>query len=133
MDIHFKRAALVIALCTALFGLTTRARGADKPPKIPVAMGKWTGPHAGSFKSSVRGAIGKDCVVVKADKARVVIEGEVTEKENKHLTLRVILKSPKTSEVVESKEYEFSKPSPSHGQAQRMGKDVFEMARRAPE
>jgi hypothetical protein len=133
MDIHFRRAALAASLCLALLGFTTRATGAEKPPKIPVAMGKWTGPHAGSFKSAVRGGIAKDCAVVRADKARVVIEGEVTEKENKHLTVRVILKSPKTSEVVESKEYEFAKPNVSHGMSQKMGRDVFEMARRAPE
>ena len=43
------------------------------------------------------------------------------------------MKSPKTNEIVESKEYSFSKPELSQAQSHRLGRDVFEMARRAPE
>src|SRR3954454_9191648 len=80
--------------------------GAEKPVKIPVAFGAWKGPHAGRFKSAVRGTIGKDCVVVRTEKARVIIEGEVTEAEDtKKLTVKVLVKSPKTNEIVESRDY----------------------------
>jgi hypothetical protein len=106
---------------------------AEKPPKIPVAFGAWTGPHAGSFKSGVRSGVAKECAVVRAEKARVIIDGEVTETEPKHFKLRVIVKSPKTNDIVESREYTFSKPEVSQGQSHRMGRDVFEIARRSPE
>lgn len=103
-----------------------------KPERIPVAMGAWKGPHAGSFKSGVRSAIAKDCVVVKAEKARVIVEGEVTPSEDgKKVTVKVVIKSPKTNEIVESKEYS-TKPDPSVGQSKKMGHDLVEMARRAP-
>jgi hypothetical protein len=103
-----------------------------KPPKTPVAFGKWTGPHAGTFKSALRRGVSKGCVVVRAEKARVIIEGEVGA-EDKPIKVRVILKSPKTSDIVESREYTFSKPSVSQGQSNKMGREVTEMARRAPE
>src|SRR5690348_5676258 len=106
---------------------------AEKPAKIPVAFGGWTGPHAGRFKSAVRGTIGKACVVLRADKARVIIEGEVTESEDKKkISVKVVVKSPKTNEIVESREYSFGKPEPSSGQSKKMGHDVVEMAKRAP-
>jgi hypothetical protein len=104
---------------------------ADKPPRIPVALGKWTGPHAGSFKSALRSGLSKDCVVVRAEKARVIIDGEVTG--DKTFSVRVILKSPKTNELVESREFTFSKPDVSQARSRKMGHDVAEMARRAPE
>jgi hypothetical protein len=106
---------------------------AEKPAKIPVAMGAWTGPHAGTFKSGVRSGVAKDCVVTRAEKARVIIEGEVKEGENNHFTVQVIVKSAKTKEIVESREYSFSKPQVSQAQSHRMGRDVTEIARRAPE
>jgi hypothetical protein len=105
---------------------------AEKSPKIPVAFGKWTGPHAGTFKSALRGGVSKGCVVVRAEKARVIIEGEVSA-EDKRIKVRVILRSPKTSDIVESREYTFSKPSVSQAQSNKMGREVTEMARRAPE
>ena len=106
---------------------------AEKPAKIPVAFGGWTGPHASRFKSAVRGTIGKDCVVTRADKARVIIEGEATESDDKKkVTVKVVVKSPKTNEIVESREYSFSKPEPSSGQSKKMGHDVVERAKRAP-
>jgi hypothetical protein len=105
---------------------------AKKPPKTPVAFGKWTGPHAGTFKSALRNGISKGCVVVRAEKARVIIDGEVGA-EDKPIKVRVILKSPKTSDVVESREYTFSKPSVSQAQSSKMGREVAEMARRAPD
>jgi hypothetical protein len=112
--------------------LLVGAAHAEKPPKIPVAMGTWKGPHAGTFKSAVRSGVSKDCVVTKAAKARVVIEGEVTEAE-KGFKVMVILKSPKTNEIVESREYKFAKPQVSSGMAKKMGHDVTEIAMRSPE
>ena len=105
---------------------------AEKPPKIPVALGAWTGPRAGSFKSGVRSGVAKECQVVRANKARVIIDGEVTE-EDKRFKVRVIVKSPVTNDIVESKEYTFSKPELSQGQSRKIGHDVFEIARRSPE
>lgn len=105
---------------------------AEKPARIPVAMGTWTGSHASRFKSGVRSGVSKDCVVVRAEKARVIIDGEVTEADKK-FTVRVIVKSPKTNDIVESREYSFSKPEVSQAQSHRMGRDVTEIARRSPE
>jgi hypothetical protein len=116
----------------ALLMLLAGAR-ADKPPKIPVAMGTWTGPHSGTFKSAVRNGVAKDCVVTKATKARVVIEGEVSEKEKGGFTVRVVVKSPKTNDIVESREYSFPKPQVSSGMSHKMGHDVVEIAKRSPE
>jgi hypothetical protein len=126
------RAAFALVLWMTVFGFTATGR-ADKPPKIPVAFGKWTGPHASHFKSALRSAATKECAVVSASKARVIVDGEVTEKEDKHLSVRVLVKSPKTNELVESKEYVLAKPDVSKGQARKMGHDLFEIARRAPE
>src|SRR5579859_338670 len=80
-----------------LFLLVTTAPPlyAEKPAKIPVAFGAWKGPHAGTFKSGLRRGLAKGCAVVGKNKARVIIEGEVTEQENKHFSLRVVVKSPR--------------------------------------
>src|SRR5689334_16743298 len=106
---------------------------AEKPPRIPVAMVSWTGPHAATFKSAVRNGVSKDCVVTKAAKARVIIDGEVAEKEKGGFTVHVIVKSPKTNEIVESREYSFAKPQVSSGMSHKMGHDVVEIAKRSPE
>jgi hypothetical protein len=121
-----------VVLSWIVLGFCAFAARAEKPPRIPVALGKWTGPHAGSFKSGLRGGISKECVVVRADKARVIIDGEVTGTD-KPFKVRVIVKSPRTGDVVESREYTFQKPSPSGPQSRKMGHDVTEIARRAPE
>jgi hypothetical protein len=113
-------------------GLGAGAARADKPARIPVAFGSWKGPHANTFKSGLRRGIAQDCVVVSPQKARVVLDGEVSEK-GKGFAVRVIVKAPKTNEIIESKEYPFSKPSVSAAQSKKMGRDVVEMARRAPE
>jgi hypothetical protein len=125
------RAVRTVLLLLVAIGFGTVAARADKPPRIPVALGKWTGPHSGTFKSALRSGIAKECVVVRADKARVVIDGEVTG--DKSFTVRVILKSPKTSDIVESREFTFAKPQVSAAKSRKMGHDVAEMARRAPE
>jgi hypothetical protein len=119
----------IVLLAVLLMGNAARA---GKPPRIPVAMGTWSGPHAGTFKGAVRSGMSKDCVVTKPDKARAIIDGEVSEGE-KGLKVRVIVKSPKTSEVVESREYSFAKPQVSAGMSKKMGHDVGEIAKRAPE
>jgi hypothetical protein len=115
----------------ALLVLAVGTARADKPEKLRVAMGAWTGPHASSFKSGLRGGLGKDCVFVRAKAARSVIDGEVTE-ENKKFTVKVIVKSAKTGEVAEQREYKYSKPSMSSAQSKKIGHDVVEMVRRAP-
>jgi hypothetical protein len=120
---------LKVIVLLMLAALTVHA---EKPPKIPVAFGKWTGPHAGTFKSAVRNGVSKGCVVVRPAKARVIIEGEVGA-EDKPIKVRVILKSPANNEIVESREYSFSKPSVSAAQSRKMGREVTEMAQRAPE
>jgi hypothetical protein len=119
----------IVPLLALLVGAAARA---DKPVKIPVAMGTWNGPHAGTFKSAVRSGMSKDCVVTKAAKARVTVDGEVTEEE-KGFKVRVVVKSPKTNDIVESREYSFAKPTVSSGMAKKMGHDVGEIAKRAPE
>jgi hypothetical protein len=107
---------------------------ADKPALIPVTFGAWKGSHANTFKSGLRRGLAKakGCSVVPRGKARVVIEGEVTEQNGK-FSVHVSLKSPKNDEIIESREYSFSKPTVSDGQANKMGREVTEMAGRAPE
>jgi ABC-type sugar transport system substrate-binding protein len=108
---------------------------AEKTEKIPVAMGSWKGPSANTFKGAVRRGLSKECAVVggKAAKtARVVIDGEVESSDPKHFVVRVIVKSPKSGEVVEQKEYKFSKASATQAQSDRMGREVSEIVRRAP-
>src|SRR5215472_4683307 len=109
---------MVMVLLVAI-GVGAAVAHADKPPKIPVALGKWSGPHSGSFKSALRSGLSKDCVVVRAEKARVIIDGEVSG--DKTFTVRVILKSPKTNELVESREFSFSKPDVSPARSRKMG------------
>ena len=123
-----RRFATTWALLLVLLG----AAHAEKPAKVPIAFGKWTGPHASTFKSALRKGLQKGCVVVRAGKARVVIDGEVSA-EDKPIKLRVILKSPRSGEIVESREYTFAKPTVSSALANRMGREVTEMAQRAPE
>jgi hypothetical protein len=119
----------IVAFIVVLAGAAAHA---DKPPRIPVAMGTWTGPHAGTFKSAVRNGMSKDCVVTKASKARVLVDGEVAAEE-KGMKVRVIVKSARTNEIVESREYTFAKPQVSAGMSKKMGHDVGEIAKRAPE
>jgi len=121
---------LAFILAIAVCGVAAHA---EKPAKIPVAFGTWTGPHAARFKSGLRSGVAKDCVVVRAAKARVIIDGQVSSEDNKHFKLSVMVKSPKTNELVETKEYTFSKPQLSQAQSHRLGRDMFEIARRAPE
>ncbi len=117
----------VIALVVLGFG----AARAEKPEKLRVALGSWKGPHAGSFKSALRSSLGKDCVFVNATRARAVIDGEVSE-QGKRFSVRVIVKSAKTGEVVEQREFSFAGPSPSKHQSSKMGHDVAEMVQRTP-
>lgn len=105
---------------------------AEKPAKLPIAFGAWKGPSAGTFKSALRQALAKTCAVVPRGKARVVIEGEVRP-QDKGVSVRVSLKSPRSDEIVESREYSFAKPKVSAGQAGKMGREVTEMVGRAPE
>jgi hypothetical protein len=117
----------------ALLLVTASPAEAEKPAKIPVTLGNWKGPHANTFKGAVRRGVSKGCVVVKKDKARVVIDGEVTESSPNHFTVRVMVKSPKNDEIIESREYAYSKPNASGGQADRMGRDIVAIAQRAPQ
>ena len=86
---------------------------------------------AGAFKGGLRGAIGKDCVVVARKKARVVLEAVVAP-ENKGAVVHFTMKSPKTDEIVESRDFHSPRPQPSAGLTRQMGRAVAEMARRAP-
>jgi hypothetical protein len=129
VEMTLRSLKMVVLLLIAMGAAVAHA---EKPAKIPVALGKWTGPHAGTFKSALRSGLSKGCVVVRAEKARVIIEGEVSA-EDKPIKVHVILKSPKTSDIVESREYTFSKPSVSQAQSNKMGREVTEMASRAPE
>ena len=128
INMAFRLRAIVVLLVVALGAVMAHA---EKPAKIPVAFGKWTGPHASTFKRALRNGVKAGCVVVRADKARVVIDGEVSA-DDKPIKVRVILKSPQTQEIVESREYTFSKPSVSQAQSNRMGREVTDMAQRAP-
>jgi hypothetical protein len=131
MAAHRSRSLKYLLMLFVLGGAV--AARADKPPKIPVAMGTWTGPKASRFKSAVRNGIAKECAVVRKDKARVVIEGEVKSDDDKHFSVHVIVKSPKTGDIVESRDYTSAKPQPSQAMSHKMGHDVTEIARRAPE
>jgi hypothetical protein len=125
----------VLMLFVVLGGAVARAEKPEKPEKIPVAMGTWTGPKASRFKSAVRSGIVavKECAVVRPNKARVIIDGEVKSEDDKHFAVHVTLKSPKTNDIVESRDYTFNKPEPSQNQSKKMGRDVTEIARRSPE
>ena len=105
---------------------------AEKPEKVPVALGSWKGPSASTFKSALRRGLAKDCTFVKAKKARALIEGEVTSADGKKLSVKVIVKATTTGEVVEQRSYQFAKPSVSAAMASKMGREVADSARRAP-
>jgi hypothetical protein len=126
MTHRLSKLAALLALGLALPAL------AEKPEKLPVAFGAWQGPRAATFKSALRRGLAKECNVVAPQKARALIEGVVSE-EDKKFSVKVIVKSPKTKEVVEQREYTFGKPSVSQAQANRMGREVAAMAKRVPE
>ncbi len=121
-----RAAALVAALVPSL-----ALAASVKPEKIPVALGSWKGPKVGTFKDAMRRGLGKDCKIVGAKAARVVIEGTVSE-QGKGFVLRVIVKLPKSGEVVEQRDFPFPKPRASKAQSDKMGRVVAEIARRAP-
>jgi hypothetical protein len=122
-----QRLALLLVVGIAL----TAAARPTAPDKIPVSFGSWTGPSARTFKSALRHGLRKDCTVVGAKTARVIIDGVVSE-QGKGVVVRVTVKSPKDGEIIESREFPFSKPTPSQSQGDRMGAAVVDMARRAP-
>jgi hypothetical protein len=121
---------LLLAILVGIAG--TAAAKPPAPDKIPVAFGSWTGPSASRFKSALRHGMQKTCAFVSAKKARALIEGVVSE-QGKGVSVRVTVKSQKDGEVVESREFPFSKPTPSQAQGDKMGRAVAEIARRAPE
>jgi hypothetical protein len=124
----FSRLALLVVVGSA----SVAAAKAPPPPKVPAALGSWTGPSASRFKSALRHGLRKDCDIVSAKKARVLIEGVVSE-QGKGVVVRVTVKSQKDGEVIESREFPFSKPTPSQAQGDKMGSAIAEIARRAPE
>jgi len=128
MEKPAQRLVVLIALALALAALPARA---EKPEKIPVALGSWKGPSASSFKSALRRGLAKDCVIVGAKRARAILDGEVVQ-DGKAFTVRVIVKSAKSGEVAEQREFPFAKASVSSAQANRMGRAVADMVRRAP-
>jgi hypothetical protein len=102
-----------------------------KADRTPVMFGSWKGPSARVFKSALRNGIAKECLVVGPKAARAIIDGEVRE-QGKGVVVRVIVKAAKSGEVVEQREFTFSRPQASRSQADRMGRAVADMARRAP-
>lgn len=122
-------APLTLLILTCAAGEATAK--AQKPEKIPVAFASWTGPGAGSFKSGVRSALGKDCVIVGRKTARVVLEGVVAA-DGKGAVLHLTLKSGKTGEIVESRDFHSPRPQPARGLTQKIGRAVVDMAHRAP-
>ncbi len=128
----FLRTRPCVALLIVLFSAATSfAAAAPKPEKIPVAFGAWTGPAAATFKSALRHGLTKDCSAVSAKKARVLIEGVVAE-QGKGVVVHVTVKSVKTGEIVETREFAFARPKPSQGQVNKMARAVVEIARRSP-
>jgi hypothetical protein len=119
---------MLLALLFTGLGIAEKA---EKPEKIPVALGSWKGPSAGSFKGALRRGLAKDCTFTKPKTARAIIDGEVTQ-EGKKFTVRVIVKAAQSGEVLEQREYPYSKPSLSQGQTNKLGREVAEMVRRAP-
>jgi hypothetical protein len=120
--------ARLLLAALLLVALPAAAKPADK---IPVAFAQWSGLRANSFKSALRSAVAKECRSVKPAAARVLVEGEVSEK-GKGALVRLVLKNPKDGEVVESREFSFPRPQPSGPQVKKMGRALVEMARRAP-
>lgn len=129
---RLRSALLLVAF--ALVAASAHAAPKPKPEKLPVAFVPWTGKSANAFKGVLKGKLAKECVFVGPKKARVLIEGTVTEKEppSKAVTVKVVVKSAKTGEIVETKEFVFPRPSPSGDKMSRMAKAVVEITRRAP-
>jgi hypothetical protein len=126
-----KLAKLIVVIVAFALGASSLAARAEKPEKIPVALGNWKGPSAGTFKSALRRGLAKECRIVAAKSARVVIDGEVLQ-EGKGFNVRVFVKSAKSGEVVEQREFPFAKTNVSQAQSNRMGHAVAEIVRRAP-
>jgi len=121
--------SLQLGLCLLMVSAAAFAK--EKVEKIPVAVGKWEGPNASTFKGALKRGLTKECRVVGAKSARVVVEGMVLE-HGKGFVVRVIVKQPKSGEVVEQKEFTFAGARASAGQSNKMGHAVAEIARRAP-
>jgi hypothetical protein len=125
------RLVRTLLLSWAAVAALAGAARAEKPEKIPVAIGDWKGPSASTFKSAVKSGIAKDCKIVGKKTARVIVDGEVTP-DGKGFQVRVIVKAAKSGEVAESHSFPFAKAKASKGQSAKMGKMVTEAARRAP-
>ena len=123
--------ALTIALSLFVCLWSFVADAAPKVEKLPVAFGAWTGKGAGSWKGALRGKLNKECAFVGPKKARVLIEGTLTE-QGKGVTVRVVVKATKTGEIVETKEFSFPRPQASGPKAVKMAKAIVEITRRAP-
>jgi hypothetical protein len=106
--------------------------GPPKPEKIPVSVGKWTGPSAGTFKGAMKAGLNKECKVGAAKGARAIVEGVVEAKE-KGFLVKVMVKAAKNGETVEEKEYSFSKAKVSSGQRDKMGREISKIVRKTPE
>ena len=129
---RFRIASVLAAGVAALFVLIANdASAAPKPEKLPVAFGGWTGKGAGSWKSALRSRLNKECVFVGPKKARALIEGTITEK-GKGISLRIVVKAAKTGEIVETKEFAFSRPAASGEKAAKLARAIVEITRRAP-
>ena len=127
--VSFVRSAFLLL---SFLGLaTTAAAKAPKPEKIRVAFGAWSGPGAGAFKSGLRSAIAKDCVIGGKKGARAIVEGVVAP-EAKGAVLRLAIKAAESGELVESREFHSPQPRPSHALLSKIGRAVVEMVRRAP-
>src|SRR5689334_21132612 len=126
MERGVQRLVVKIALAVAFAALPGRT---ENPVNVPVADGRWKGPSASSFNSALRRGLAKDCVIVGAKRARAILDGEVVQ-DGKAFTVRVIVKSAKSGEVAEQREFPFAKASVSSAQANRMGRAVADMVRR---
>jgi hypothetical protein len=124
---------LLVVAALALAPAAATAAPQPKPEKIPVALGSWKGPGAGAIKDAVHRALGKECKVVgpKTKTARVIVDGSV-EEHGKGVIAHVIIKLPRSGEVVEQHEFTLPRPKPSRAQATKMAHKVAEIARRAP-
>jgi hypothetical protein len=119
------------ALLTVSLATGTAAAREPKPEKVPVALGAWKGPSASTFKSAMRRGLAKECKVVGAKGARVVVEGEVAPA-GKGFVVRAIVRQPRTNELLQQREFKFAKAKASAGQSNKMGHFVAEVARRTP-
>jgi hypothetical protein len=125
------RAKSILVVAAVAIASNGALAAKPKPEKIPVALGSWKGPGAGGFKDAMRRGLSKDCKIVGAKTARVVVDGVVTA-EGKGATVQVIVKLPRTGEVVERRDFHFARPKASRAQGDKMGHAVAEIARRAP-